>query len=163
MNKETKTPHKTKWILAFIFLILLGGCTNYSGPETKVALIKTVDPRPTVFGENETKDLDTLKKVHDEVLAVQPVYDVAIVKGKKDTVVAYKVKHMHRFKMKQIEKDINQRLEKKFPKEDFVISSDYKIFLEVIELINDEKDPKHSDKKAEKKLYNIIELKKELT
>ncbi|WP_147533257.1 sporulation protein [Bacillus marasmi] len=163
MKKESKAPNKLKWLLAFMILLLMGGCTNYSGQETKVALIKTVDPRPTVFGENESKDLKTLKKVHDEVLAVHPVYDVAIVKGKKDIVVAYKVKHMHRFQMKQIEKDINKRLEKKFPKEDFVISSDYKIFLEVIELIDDEKNPKHSDKEADKKLHEIIELKKELT
>lgn len=153
---------RTQLILA-ILAALLTGCADYNGEETKVALIKTVEPKPTVFGENESKDLKTIKHVREEVLAIHPVYDVAIVKGKKDIVVAYKVKHMHRFKMKQIEKEINSMLEKKFPKEDFIISSDYKIFLEVIELINDEKDPKHSDKKADKKIKEIIELKKELT
>ncbi|NMD71503.1 sporulation protein [Bacillus sp. DNRA2] len=162
MKTNLITPPKLKWILAFI-IVVLGGCTNYSGSETKVALLKKVDPRPTVFGTNESEDMETLKKVRKEVMAIEPVYDVAIVKGKKDTVVAYKVKHMHRFRMKQIEKEINEKLEKKFPKEDFIISSDYKIFLDVIELINDENDPKHSDKEAEKKLNEIIELKKELT
>lgn len=150
-------------LIVVIMNFFLVGCSEYSGKETKLALIKTVHPTPTVVEENKSKDLKTLKKVSREILAIGPVYDVAIIKGNKDTLVAYKVKHLHRFKMKQIEKEINQKLEKKFPKEDFTISSDYKIFLEVIELINKEKDPDFSDKKANKKLQKIIALKNELT
>lgn len=162
MKNYLVTVFKIQLILAILATILTG-CADYSGEETKMALIKKVDPKPTVFGENESQDLKTIKHVREEVMAIKPVYDVAIVKGDKDTIVAYKVKHMHRFKMKQIEKEINSVLEKKFPKEDFIISSDYKIFLEVIELIDDEKDPNHSDKKAKEKINEIIELKKELT
>jgi hypothetical protein len=153
---------KVQFILSTITFLLMG-CANYSEKETKLALIQKIEPKPAVFGTNESKDMKTIKKVREEVLSMQPVYDVAIVKGKKDTVVAYKVKHLHRFKMKQIEADLNKRLEKKFPKEDFVISSDYKIFLEVIELIHDEEDPNFSDKDADKKLHEIIRLKQELT
>lgn len=150
-------------LLTILMIFTLSGCADYSAKETQLGLIKRIGPTPTAVGENETKDLKMLKKVRKEILSVKPVYDVAVIKGEKDTVVAYKVKHLHRFRMKQIEKDINKRLEKKFPKEDFVISSDYKIFLEVVELINDEKDPDYSDKKADKKLQEIIELKQELT
>ena len=32
--------------------------------------------------------------------------------------------------MKKIEKEVNEILEKKYPEENFVVSSDYKIFLE---------------------------------
>ena len=32
--------------------------------------------------------------------------------------------------MKKIEKEVNDILEKKYPDEDFIVSSDYKIFLE---------------------------------
>lgn len=152
------------WFTAAIISILLVGCTNYSEQDTKVALIKTIDESPSIFDEDEQEeDMETLEKVKKEILAEEPVYDVAVVKGEKQIVAAYKVKHMHRFRMKQIEKDINKMLEKKFPKEDFIISSDYKIFLEVIELINDEKDPKYSEEKANKKLQKIIKLQKELT
>lgn len=159
---------KIKIVLTAIVVILsLLGCTraDYSGKETKLALIKPIEPKPAVFVKNkdETKDIKLLKKVREEIISMGPVYDVAIVKGGEDTVIAYKVKHMHRFKMKQIEKEINKKLEKKFPKEDFTVSSDYKIFLEVVELINDQKNPNYSDKDGKKKLQEIIELKQELT
>lgn len=160
--KKNTLGKLTSFFVVVLFFIL-GGCADYSSKETQLALIKKIGPTPTAVGENESKDLKMLKKVRKEILSVKPVYDVAVIKGEKDTVVAYKVKHLNRFRMKQIEKDINKRLEKKFPKEDFVISSDYKIFLEVIELINDEKDPDYSDKKADKKLQEIIKLKQELT
>ncbi len=162
MGKKMNCSYKV--IVAVIIINLsLVGCSHYKSKETKLALFKTIHPEPTVIDEEKTKDLKTLKKVRHEIISIEPIYDVAVIKGGKDTIVAYKVKHLHRFKMKQIEKEINQKLEKKFPKEDFTISSDYKIFLEVIELINEEKDPKFSDKKANKKIQEIITLKKELT
>jgi hypothetical protein len=144
-------------------VLFASGCSNYSEEDTKFALIKKINEGPAVFSENEQKDLEKIKKVRKEVLSLEPVYDVAIVKGDKETVIAYKVKHMHRFRMKQIEKELKKRLEEKFPKEKFVVSSDYKIFLEVIELINDKKDTKFSDEKANQKLQKIIKLQKELT
>jgi hypothetical protein len=144
-------------------VLFASGCSNYSEEDTKFALIKKINEGPAVFSENEQKDLEKIKKVRKEVLSLEPVYDVAIVKGDKETVIAYKVKHMHRFRMKQIEKELKKRLEEKFPKEKFVVSSDYKIFLEVIELINDKKDTKFSDEKANQKLQKIINMQKELT
>jgi hypothetical protein len=144
-------------------VLFASGCSNYSEEDTKFALIKKINEGPAVFSENEQKDLEKIKKVRKEVLSLEPVYDVAIVKGDKETVIAYKVKHMHRFRMKQIEKELKKRLEEKFPKEKFVVSSDYKIFLEVIELINDKKDTKFSDEKANQKLQKIIKMQKELT
>lgn len=162
---KKNTLRKFKSFMAVILMILaLGGCANYQGNETKLALVKTIDPKPAVFSKHgETEDMKLLKKVEKEILSIHPIYDAAIVKTEKETVVAYKVKHMHRFRMKQIEKQINQRLEKKFPDERFTVSSDYKIFLEVVELINKQKDPKYSPKEADKKLKEIISLKQELT
>jgi hypothetical protein len=159
---------KARLLLAAIVLIVLfTGCTraDYSARETKLALIKPIDPKPTVFvkNEDENKELKTLEKVRKEMISMEPVYDVAIVKGGNDTLIAYKVKHMHRFRMKQIEKEINKRLEEKFPKENFTVSSDYKIFLEVVELINDKKNPDYSDKRGNKKLQKIIRLQEQLT
>ncbi|HYK73361.1 MAG TPA: hypothetical protein VEV44_09605 [Pseudoneobacillus sp.] len=88
---------------------------------------------------------------------------MAVIKGKKDTLVVYKVKHLHRFRMKQIEKKINKHLENKYPDEDFTVSSDYKIFMEALELKEKVKKPDYPKDKAERELQKIIKLKEELT
>ena len=64
---------------------------------------------------------------------------------------------------KKIEKDVQSRLEKKYPDDEFVVSSDYKIFLEAVRLGEKMKDPNYPKKKAKQELDQIILLKKELT
>ena len=95
--------------------------------------MKTTNPNPIVTEKNNGED--KVKKIEKEVSSFDELYDVAVVKGKKDTLVVYKVKHMHRFKMKKIEKDLTKRLEKNYPKENITVSSDYKIFLEAVRLV----------------------------
>ena len=70
---------------------------------------------------------------------------------------------MQRFRMKDIEKKLNAMLEKRYPDENFVVSSDYKIFLEAIKLGKKMEDPNFPKKKANEELNKIIKLKKELT
>ncbi len=65
--------------------------------------------------------------------------------------------------MKKIEKEVTEMLEKKYPDENFVVSSDYKIFLEAFRLGEKMKEPNFSNEEAQKRLDEIIELKKELT
>jgi hypothetical protein len=77
--------------------------------------------------------------------------------------VVYKVKHLQRFRMKTIEKNITNHLEKKYPKEDFIVSSDYKIFLEAVRLKDDMKKRKITEKKAEKRFKEIVSLTEEMT
>ena len=64
--------------------------------------------------------------------------------------------------MKAIEKEVNDKLEEKYPDEDFTVSSDYKIFLEAVRLGEKLKDPKYPEKKAKKELNRIIGLNKEM-
>jgi hypothetical protein len=65
--------------------------------------------------------------------------------------------------MKKIEKKMTKMLEEKYPDENFIVSSDYKIFIEAVELQEKMKDPNFTDKKAKKKLDKIIKLKNEMT
>ena len=65
--------------------------------------------------------------------------------------------------MKKIEKEVNEILEKRYPDENFIVSSDYKIFLEAYRLGKKMEDPNFSKKDAQKRLEEIIKLKKELT
>ncbi|MCM3690187.1 YhcN/YlaJ family sporulation lipoprotein [Neobacillus niacini] len=124
--------------------------------DSQLALIKTTNPNPTVTEEN--KGQDNAEKIEKEVESFDEIYDVAVVKGKKDTLVVYKVKHMHRFNMKKVEKDLNKILEKKYPKENFTVSSDYKVFLEAVRLVERKNNGKLSDKKAEKRFNEIVKM-----
>lgn len=54
------------------------------------------------------------------------------------------------------------KLEEKFPKYDFIVSSDYKIFLESLRLNEFLKEKEVPEKKAIKKFKEIEELQKEL-
>jgi hypothetical protein len=150
-------------------LILLGsgiaGCTSFgkTSPESRKSMIQSVNPDPGATNDLDEKNIKLAKKVKKDIAALDEIYDVAVIVGKEDILVAYKVKHLKRFGMKRIEKEINKKLEKNYPDEDFIVSSDYKIFIEAVELRERMKNPSFPDKKAEEQLQRIISLKKELT
>ncbi|MGM9923939.1 MAG: YhcN/YlaJ family sporulation lipoprotein [Bacillus sp. (in: firmicutes)] len=130
--------------------------------EAKTALFKTTNPHPAVLYETES-EFQFAEELQKYVLSFPEIYDAAIIVGKKRVLVAYKVKHLKRFKMKKIEKDLKKKLEKKYKDHDFTVSSDYKIFLEAVELNEDLKDKDHSREKARKEFKKIIKLQKEMT
>jgi len=125
-----------------------------------MSLMKATNPAPLTTDQQGSQN--HVQEIKQEVSSLPQIYDVAVVKGKEDTLVAYKVKHMQRFRMKQIEKDVQKRLEKKFPKEKFTISSDYKIFLEAVRLNEHIKNPKYSERKAESRLKEIVKMTEDL-
>ncbi|MGD6855216.1 YhcN/YlaJ family sporulation lipoprotein [Bacillus infantis] len=145
-------------------ILYVSGCSNeQKTAESRLALIKTTNPQPLLLDDKKEERKDLAPRVKKEIEAIEEVYDVAVVVGEEEVLVAYKVKHLKRFHMKKIEKTINKRLEEKFPKEDFIVSSDYKIFLEAVELKEQMEDPAFPRKKAKEKLEKIINMKKELT
>lgn len=150
------------WQLASLVMIfsLLSGCGKNPGVESQNALLKTTNPAPLSIEKGKTSHVEKIRK---DVSSFPEVYDVAVIKGKKETLVVYKVKHMNRFKMKAIEAKLNKFLEKKYPKENFKVSSDYKIFLEAVRLKEAEEKHNLSGKEAEKRFQKIIKLKDETT
>lgn len=86
-------------------------------------------------------NLNLVENIEHDVEKMKELYDVAVVKSNGDTLVAYKVKHLQRFHMKKIEKKMTKMLEEKYPDENFIVSSDYKIFIEAVELQEKMKDP----------------------
>ncbi|WP_057774164.1 sporulation protein [Cytobacillus dafuensis] len=152
------------FLMTPILLLGLTGCgLGEDSKDSELALIKTTDPSPALLEKNTKENLDFVESVKHDIASMKELYDVAVVKGKKDTLVAYKVKHFYRFQMKKIEKKVNEMLEKKYPDENFTVSSDYKIFLEAVKLNEKMKDPNFSQEKANKELKKIIKLKQELT
>lgn len=145
-----------------LFILMMVGCGNNDHENNDyMALLAETNPTPTniVSGSNNV----TADEIMKDVQELDPIYDVAVIKGEKEDLVVYKVKHLQRFHMKKIEKDVTTMLEKKYPDENFVVSSDYKIFLEVVRLSKKMKDPSYTKEKAQKELDRIIKLKKELT
>lgn len=141
----------------------LTSCNTDATQNSGMSLIQKSDPDPIILDE-KTKDKNKLvSSIKKDVAKFEELYDVAVIKGEEEILVAYKVKHMQRFKMVNIEQKMNKMLEEKYPKENFIVSSDYKIFLEAVELNDKMKNPDYSNKDAQKKLEEIIELKKELT
>ncbi|WP_409253457.1 sporulation protein [Bacillus sp. SCS-153A] len=155
----------SKYLLRLLMIILLlPGCAvnKEEGDDSRGALIKVTDPPPIELVENPETD-SIGHAVKKEIAKLQELYDVAVIEGKKEILVSYKVKHTHRFHMKKIEKKMKKKLEKKFPDEEFIVSSDYKIFLETVRL-KEKIDEKHiSNKEAEERFQEIIKLKEELT
>ncbi|MFH7818378.1 YhcN/YlaJ family sporulation lipoprotein [Neobacillus thermocopriae] len=142
-------------------LILLTACgVNQQTKDSQLTLMKTTNPTPFVTDHHKSNKL--VKQIEKDVSSFPPIYDVAVVKGKKDTLVVYKVKHLHRFKMKKIEKDVTAKLEKKYPKENFTVSSDYKIFLETVRLNEKMQSKDISEKDAEKRFKEIVKLTKDM-
>ena len=159
---------KNKQTVLYIYLFLsivaiLVGCNSKLNDEkqAQLSLINQTNPTPINLTSQSTEESSS-KNIKEDVQSIDSIYDVAIIKGKEKTLVAYKVKHLQRFHMKAIEKKVNDKLEEKYPDEDFTVSSDYKIFLEAVRLGEKLKDPKYPEKKAKKELNRIIGLSKEL-
>jgi predicted RND superfamily exporter protein len=146
--------------LSVLLFIMITACGQNQGEKSQNALIQKTNPDPIHIKKGETNHVASIKH---EISSFPEVYDVAVVKGKKDTLVAYKVKHLHRFKMDDIEKKMTAKLKRKYPKENFTVSSDYKIFLEAVKLQEEMDKPGFSDRDAEKRLQKIITLKDETT
>lgn len=158
------TSNGIRVLVIFCIFVGLSGCNQEQrSAESRYSLLQTTNPDPAIMESQDLKKSNIAAKVKEEVLSLEEVYDVAIVKGKQDILVAYKVKHLQRFRMKKIEGRITKLLEKNHPKENFTVSSDYKIFLEAVELKEYMDEPDYSEAKAEKKLQHIIKLKNELT
>ncbi len=151
---------KYGFVLCSCFLILTACSSNQPVKESQLALIKATNPNPVLTDQN--KSSNQVEEIKKEISSFPELYDVAIVKGKKDTLVVYKVKHLHRFNMKKIEKKVNKMLEEQYPKENFTVSSDYKIFLEAIRLNERMDSGKLSKSDAEKRLKEIVKMTEDL-
>ena len=155
---------KNKQTVLYIYLFLsivaiLVGCNSKLNDEkqAQLSLINQTNPTPINLTSQPTQESFS-KNIKEDVQSIDSIYDVAIIKGKEKTLVAYKVKHLQRFHMKAIEKKVYAKLEEKYPDEDFTVSSDDKIFLEAVRLGEKLKDPKYPEKKAKKELNRIIGL-----
>ncbi|MGG4267291.1 sporulation protein [Peribacillus simplex] len=154
---------KGKWLFIMFVFCLLTACSSQGDGKTEnLALIKRTNPEPMdIINGMDEKGL--ISKVKETVANEDTIYDVIVVKNGQKIIVAYKVKHLKRFNMKKIEKTVTGNLEKQFPEYDFIVSSDYKIFLESVRLNELLKEKNVPEKKAKKKFKEIEGLQNDLT
>ena len=150
-------------IMICLYLVIVTGCSTNEVREDRdyMTLIQAKNPPPKSIASE--KNEVTAEQIERDVESWDSIYDVAVIKGEDEDLVVYKVKHLQRFRMKKIEKEVTKKLEGKYPNENFIVSSDYKIFLEAVRLGEKMKDPNFSKEEAQRRLEKIIELQKELT
>ncbi|MCU9593809.1 YhcN/YlaJ family sporulation lipoprotein [Caldibacillus thermolactis] len=147
------------YIIGVCFIIIqLSGCSTVNRNEN--SLLSQTDPEPIAVKD---EDIEKVKKIKDTVLSFDEIYETAVVLGKEDCLVAIKVHHLKRFRMKAIEKKLKKKLKEQFPKDKFTVSSDYKIFLESVRLKNRVEQENWSEEQKEKRLQEIIKLSQEQT
>ncbi len=118
------------YVFLCVLSIMVGCNTNINDDiNSQLSLHKTTNTNSTTLVMNTKKV--SVADIKKEVQSIDAIYDVAVIKGKTDTLVSYKVRHFQRFQIKPIEKEVNSKLEKKYPKENFIVSGDEKIFLAV--------------------------------
>lgn len=153
-----------KRLMLFIFSlsVLLFACSTVNDtPETRSSLVRTSNPNPIAVNNKDEKLVGDIKKT---ALSIDGIYDVAVIKGEaKDCLVAFKVHHLERFRMKKIEKQLTKELQKQFKDLSFTVSSDFKIFLEAVRLNEKVEKENLSKEKKEKRLQEIIKLSREKT
>ncbi|MFI8686573.1 sporulation protein [Rossellomorea sp. NPDC077527] len=154
--------NKNSIIIPLALCVLFGCANKEDGNDSKIALMKKTNPPPIELVDNPETD-SYGHAIKREISKMDELYDVAVIQGKEETLVVYKVKHLHRFKMKKIEKKMDDYLEDKYPREDFILSSDYKIFLETIRLKEKLKNGSITKKDAESRFQEIVKLQKEKT
>ena len=150
-------------IFATFLVFTFSGCSkDKESGQSDEALFQTTRPTPIKLKSGpEHKSIAV--QVKEEVEKMKEIYDVAVIEGEKQLIVAYKVRHLQRFKMGKIEKKLKKRLKQEYPEDQFIVSSDYKIFLEAMRLKDDIEYKDISKKEAKKRFKEIVRLKKETT
>lgn len=150
-----------KKLLLLIMLLTLVGCEKMTEENGLYAFVKNQNIAP--FSLVQNADLTKLTTLQNDLQKLDNIYDVVIVEGQEELLIVYKVKHLKRFKMQAIEKEVKEIAKDRLNEDlDIIVSSDYKIYLETIRLHN--RINNQSDEKKSLKTFDwIIQLQKEMT
>ncbi|KIP21676.1 Sporulation lipoprotein YhcN/YlaJ [Anoxybacillus ayderensis] len=113
-------------------------------------------------GSAKRSDQQQAKRAVDMLKEREDVKDAVAVEANGRLLVAYQVKHLHRFRMKQIEKEVGKALNEAFGKK-VIASHDLKIFWKT-KALKEKIDTKNiSEKEIEKEMTVIQKLSEEQT
>jgi hypothetical protein len=117
----------------------------------------------TNVSSQNTKNLNMTDQVEQLLNKQKQVSDVKVVNSDKELFIAAEIKHMDRFRIKEIEKKLKKLTEDNYPNHNVTLSTDMKIFLELDELEKKVNEKNMSKKKIEKELKRIKSLSEEQT
>lgn len=153
-----------KWLMMTIVIgILMGGCANenkvkqQSMQGSDLMEINTNGAQQAAINQQAAEQAVAHLKERDDIK------NVIAVNTSNKLLVAYQIKHMHRFYRKQIEKEIDRQLIRLFPNYQIVSSSDLKIFWKTEELRGKLGNKKWNERKVDQQIEKIKQLSEELT
>lgn len=149
-----------KWfVLMSIFLLM--SCAHEQ-KEQKQSLQQEDMTNVSHNGSAKRSDQRQAEKAVDMLKGRKDVKDAVAVQANGRLLVAYQVRHIHRFRMKAIEKDVQHMLNDAFD-EKVIASHDLKIFWKT-KALKEKLETKHmSEKQIEKEVTIIQKLSEEQT
>jgi hypothetical protein len=153
---------KKLFSVLLIFSILFGCAKEKENKQQSLQnfnITKTNTKETADAGLNQSVAKQAVQRISKK----HEINDVVAVNTKKKLLLAYKVKHMQRFRMKQIEKEVKEDLEKSLPDYDIIISSDMKLFWKTEELRRKLSKDGMNEKEVNKQIDKLEKLSNEHT
>ena len=142
---------------------VISGCTNEEKEQQQSLQNANLLRTGTGHAAQTLLDQSVARKAAKRVEKMREIKDAIAVNTNEKLLLAYQVKQMQRFRLKQIEKDVRKELKKQFPNHDIIISSDIKLFWKTEELIEKMEKKDMSEKEIDKEIDKIEKLGNELT
>jgi len=158
MNRKVNVMRQLLVMILFFFII---SCAH-EPKEQKQSLQNENITNVSHDGSANRSDQRHAKKAVDMLKARRDVKDAVAVEANGRLLVAYQVKHMQRFRMKAIEKNIERTLNDAFDKQ-VIASHDLKIFWKTKALKEKMETKRMSEKEIEKEMTVIQKLSEEQT
>jgi len=142
---------------------VISGCANEEKEQQQSLQNANLLRTGTGHAAQTLLDQSVARKAAKRVEKMREIKDAIAVNTNEKLLLAYQVKQMQRFRLKQIEKDVRKELKKQFPDHDIIISSDIKLFWKTEELIQKMEKKDMSEKEIDKEIDKIEKLGNELT
>jgi len=145
-----------KWLFSFlVVIILLTGCNNNQSGNS--------DNKDNFQVTSLQQDQTVAKDAETQVEKLEEVTEAVAVNVDKKLLLAFKVKQFSKFRIKQIEKKVNEKLKKQFPEFDATASSDIKISIETSKIKTKLKSKEYDKKQLKEDVEKIQKLSREQT
>jgi hypothetical protein len=154
-----------KWLFATIVIcVWMGGCAKEQEVKQQ-SLQRSGFMKTNTNGAIQPNNMNqqTAERAVALIKARDDIKDAVAVNTSKKLLVAYQIKHMHRFYRKQIEKEIERQLIRLFPNYQTVSSSDLKIFWKTEELREKLGNKNWNEQKVDQQIEKIRQLSEERT
>ncbi|WP_196305251.1 YhcN/YlaJ family sporulation lipoprotein [Metabacillus sediminilitoris] len=150
--------HRNISVLHIVIILMIAtGCNMANNNNEKNNLnIKNVSH----LDMNHVNMESEIEKLLDKE---KEVSDVKVFDTDKEIFIAAEIKQMDRFRIKEIEKKLNNLIKDKYPNHNVTLSTDKKIFLELDKLEQKAKNTNMNNKDLEKEIKRIKSLSEELT